>query len=168
MTHQSKTTAQLGTVCNFFTIIFFAAPLATMVTTLALHVHNKDTSFNLDRHYAWPAQREVYKTTVYVEIFARRKFSPVSPPSLIGENFITLIFCPVLKIWQPFFTALAKKFFLFCNTKVRLGEIFIQRKFHVYCILSLSLSLSLTHTQVEVVRSKSTETMSFPLTVMSC
>ena len=34
--------------------------------------------------------------------------------------------------------------------------------------LSLSLSLSLsTHTQVEVVRNKSTETMSFPLTVMS-
>ena len=31
----------------------------------------------------------------------------------------------------------------------------------------LSLSLSLTHTQVEVVRNKSTEMMSFPLTVMS-
>jgi hypothetical protein len=34
----SKTTAELGIVCNFFTIIFFAAPLATMVTTLATHV----------------------------------------------------------------------------------------------------------------------------------
>ena len=32
----SKATAQLGIVCNFFTIIFFAAPLATMVRTLPL------------------------------------------------------------------------------------------------------------------------------------
>ena len=38
-------------------------------------------------------------TTVYmyVEIFARRKFSPILPPAVIGENFITLFFCPVLK-----------------------------------------------------------------------
>ena len=27
----AKATSQLGIVCNFFTIIFFAAPLATMV-----------------------------------------------------------------------------------------------------------------------------------------
>ena len=33
----SKATTQLGLVCNFFTIIFFAAPLATMVMTLATH-----------------------------------------------------------------------------------------------------------------------------------
>ena len=31
----SKATAQLGVVCNFFTIIFFAAPLATMVRMIA-------------------------------------------------------------------------------------------------------------------------------------
>ena len=35
--------------------------------------------------------------TVYIEIFARRKISPISQPALdlIGENFIKLIFCPV-------------------------------------------------------------------------
>ena len=36
--------------------------------------------------------------TVYAEIFARRKFSPISPSALIGEIFITRFFCPVLMI----------------------------------------------------------------------
>ena len=43
--------------------------------------------------------------TVYAEIFARRKFSPISPSALIGEIFIVQIFCPVLmitlRVWQP-------------------------------------------------------------------
>ena len=30
--------------------------------------------------------------------FCQEKFSPISPPALIGENFITLIFCPILII----------------------------------------------------------------------
>jgi uncharacterized protein with PQ loop repeat len=38
---------------------------------------------------------------------------------------------------------------------------------HKALSLSLSLTHTHTHTQVEVVHSKSTETMSFPLTVMS-
>ena len=36
--------------------------------------------------------------TVYVEIFARRKFLPISPSALIGEIFIVRIFCPALMI----------------------------------------------------------------------
>ena len=70
-----------------------------------------------------------------MEIFARRKYSPISPPALIGENFITLIFCPLLMISiedMATFTALAKIYSskFFCNTKVAgLGEIFVQRKF---------------------------------------
>ena len=36
--------------------------------------------------------------TVYMEIFTMRKFSPILPPSLIGENFIMISFCPVLNI----------------------------------------------------------------------
>ena len=32
-------------------------------------------------------------------IFARRKFSPISPPALIGKIFIMRIFCPVLRWW---------------------------------------------------------------------
>ena len=38
--------------------------------------------------------------TVYMEIFARRKFSPIPPSALIGEIFITGIFCTVLIIRQ--------------------------------------------------------------------
>ena len=34
--------------------------------------------------------------TVQAEIFARRKFSPISPPALIGEIFYPRMFCPVL------------------------------------------------------------------------
>ena len=74
-------------------------------------------------------------TTVYVENFTRRKFSP---PALIGKIFIKLNFCPVLKIagdlyciWEKFSTN------FFRNTKVAghgHGEIFIQRKFRVYSI----------------------------------
>ena len=93
----SKATAQLGLVCNFFTIIF-AAPLATMVTTLATH-----------------------ETRI---------------PPLIS----TLCMAPA--VYKEKYTRLS--------------------------LPSVSLSLpSHTHTQVEVVRNKSTETMSFPLTVMS-
>ena len=33
----------------------------------------------------------IYTMHVYVDIFARRKFSPISPPSLIGENFLSCI-----------------------------------------------------------------------------
>ena len=36
--------------------------------------------------------------TVYVEIFAWRKLSPISPSVLTGETFITQIICPVLVI----------------------------------------------------------------------
>ena len=36
--------------------------------------------------------------TIELEIFARRKFSPISPPDLVGENFLPRIFCPVLMI----------------------------------------------------------------------
>ena len=36
--------------------------------------------------------------TTYAEIFARRKFSQISPSGLIGENFITQTFCFVLMI----------------------------------------------------------------------
>ena len=39
--------------------------------------------------------RAYLHTYRYVEIFARKIFLPISPPALIGENFITLIFCPV-------------------------------------------------------------------------
>ena len=45
------------------------------------------------------------RTTIYAEIFTRRKFSPISPSALFGENFIRQIFCPVLmitqRIWRP-------------------------------------------------------------------
>ena len=34
----------------------------------------------------------------YLHIPYMQKFSPILPPALIGENFITLHFCPVLKI----------------------------------------------------------------------
>ena len=44
----SKATAQLGVVCNFFTIIFFATPLATMVRMIATTEMIEDTSFNQD------------------------------------------------------------------------------------------------------------------------
>ena len=37
-------------------------------------------------------------TTVYAEIFARRKFSPISPSALIGKIYIMGIFCPMLMI----------------------------------------------------------------------
>ena len=69
------------------------------------------------------------------KIFARRKFSPISPSALIGEIIITRIFCPVLIDYiedMATFTALAKIYSTeyFCNTKVAvLGEIFVQRKF---------------------------------------
>ena len=39
-----------------------------------------------------------HKNTVYTVIFARRKFSPISPSALFGKIFITQIFCPVLMI----------------------------------------------------------------------
>ena len=38
--------------------------------------------------------------TVEPEIFARRKFSPISSPGLAGENFVLRIFCPVLMSTQ--------------------------------------------------------------------
>ena len=98
----SKATTQLGLVCNFFTIIFFAAPLATMVTTLA--THETRTPPLIWIHYAWP------------QLHAQNNVLPLPRLSLS---------------------------------------------------ISLSLSLSPPYTQVEVVRNKSTETMSFPLTVMS-
>ena len=39
-------------------------------------------------------------STVEPEIFARRKFSPISSPGLAGENFVPQIFCPVLMSTQ--------------------------------------------------------------------
>ena len=42
--------------------------------------------------------RNYKPNTVQVEIFARRKFSPISPPALIGEIFCLRIYCPVLMI----------------------------------------------------------------------
>ena len=47
-----------------------------------------------------------YTMHVYVDIFARRKFSPISPPSLIGENFLSCIKDHIEDIVT--FTALAK------------------------------------------------------------
>ena len=93
----SKATTQLGLVCNFFTIIFFAAPLATMVTTLATHETRTPPLISTLVLCMTPAIKLMYKAT-----------SPLPPRSLF----------PL----PP---------------------------------------------QVEVVRNKSTETMSFPLTVMS-
>ena len=71
----------------------------------------------------------------WIDQFARRKFSP---PALIGQNFITLNFCPFIKDCiedMATFTMLVKFYSTkyFCNTKVAgLGEIFIQRKTHIY------------------------------------
>ena len=51
------------------------------------------------------------QVTVYVENFRQEKISPISPPA--PSNFITLIFCLVLKmiiIIMVTFTILAKKF----------------------------------------------------------
>ena len=39
-----------------------------------------------------------YNLYNYIEIFARGKFLPISPPALSGKDFIMLFFCPVLKI----------------------------------------------------------------------
>ena len=60
---------------------------------------------------SWSVLITIQCTILYVESFARR-FSPVSPPALIGENFIMLIFCPMLKIalhyWRIFFPRIFK------------------------------------------------------------
>ena len=73
--------------------------------------------------------------TVYVEIFARRKFSPISPSALnIGDIFIVQFFVLYTCVNDYIedmatFTALAKIYFTeyFCNAKVAgLGESFVQ------------------------------------------
>ena len=62
---------------------------------------------------------------------ARRKFSPISPPALVGEHFIHEFFLSCVSDYvedMVTFTALAKNCFTeyFCNTKVvGLGEIFV-------------------------------------------
>ena len=38
----------------------------------------------------------MHVTTVQPEVFAWRKFLPISPPDLVGENFYQRIFSPVL------------------------------------------------------------------------
>ena len=48
---------------------------------------------------------------VYVEIFTRRKVSPILPPTLIGENFIMLIFYHVSIEDMATYNALAKILF---------------------------------------------------------
>ena len=50
-----------------------------------------------ERNYCVSLIQYNYYNTVYVEIFAKKKFSPISPHALIGDNFIMLIFCPVIK-----------------------------------------------------------------------
>ena len=67
-----------------------------------------------------------------MEIFARRKFSPILPPALAGENLYLQNFLPCINDYiedMATFTALAKIYFTeyFCNTKAaRLGEIFVR------------------------------------------
>ena len=69
---------------------------------------------------------------LYMEIFAGRKLSPISPSALIGEIFITQIFLSCVNDYiedMVTFTALVKIYSTeyFCNT--RLGEIFVKEKF---------------------------------------
>ena len=75
--------------------------------------------------------------------FCEEKVSAVSPPALIGENFVMLIiffFC-VKDCMEDIetFTALAKIFF--CNPKAAgLGEIFIH--FHIIiCVQYMKISM---------------------------
>ena len=93
------------------------------------------------------ARRESGKkvfSTIYAEIFARRKFSPISPSALYWRNFycVNFLSCVYVNDYiedMATFTALAKIYSTeyFCNTKVAgLGEIFVQRKFcHIWVLL---------------------------------
>ena len=66
-----------------------------------------------------------------MEVFARRKFLPISIPGLAGEIFYPLIFLSRVNDYiddMATFTALAKIYSIeyFCNTKVSgLSEIFV-------------------------------------------
>ena len=78
----SKATTQLGLVCNFLTIIFFAAPLATMVTTLATRTHEMRTPIisTLCMAPASYIQREVYKAIPTLSL-------PPSPPPPLSHTY---------------------------------------------------------------------------------
>ena len=81
--------------------------------------------------------------TVYVEIFARRKFSLISPSALIGEIFMMNFLSCVHDYIEDMvtFTALMKTYSTeyFFNTKVAgLGEIFVKQNFHIYGILNVT------------------------------
>ena len=66
----------------------------------------------------------------YVEIFTRRKFSPISSPTLIGENFYHTNFLSCI-IGDCY--CIGEKFF--CNTKVLgLAKSLSSENFHLYGI----------------------------------
>ena len=73
-------------------------------------------------------KRIIIDNTVYAEIFARRKFLPISSSALIGEIFIAHNFLSRANDYiedMATFATLAKIYSTkyFCNTKVaRLGE----------------------------------------------
>ena len=76
-------------------------------------------------------------STIIIEISTRRKFSPLLPPGLVGENFYSENLLSHVNDYiehniMATFTVLVKIYSIqyFCNTKVLgLGEIFFQRKF---------------------------------------
>ena len=63
--------------------------------------------------FVWPNKSYpiLHVCMVYAEIFARRKFSPISPPALDGKNFINdflSCFSDYIEDIMATFTALAK------------------------------------------------------------
>ena len=81
-----------------------------------------------------PSHSHSLSCEVQPEIFARRKFSPISPPPLIGEKFICNVFSCVKDCIADMvtFTAIGEILFLkdYQNTKIAgLGKNFIPRKF---------------------------------------
>ena len=87
--------------------------------------------------------------TIQLEIFARRKFLPILPPALIGENLSTNFISHVKNCIANMatFTALAKVENYY-NTKIaELGKNFIPQKF-----LAIRYSHTYTHTHTQFLR----------------
>lgn len=76
--------------------------------------------------------------TVYIEMFARRKFSTISLRALIGKNVIMQNFCPVLNTAEDMaiFNASAKIFpaNVFSNTNIHVARVGKTAKIFLYTV----------------------------------